>query len=199
MLDRVAEAEGGTPSTQPVFVLQPEVPEEYFEASQTGSQTSEQHPVEEGETLPFLAGWDHDGYDQPEQRSDFDLEQELEHHKLVIGYPMFSPPVVDAALPASDVSDDTPLEPRWRPRKKGSKHLTASYELKLADSSDLYDPSLQHYEWRDALDIKEDIRKVNDGIPQWKGEYRIVDRLGEGEIFACSFQSASTAESRPSP
>ena len=47
-------------------------------------------------------------------------------------------------------------------------------------SSDLYDEHMQIRTFDDRLDVKADIRKINEGIEGLKQSYRIVDRLGEG-------------------
>jgi hypothetical protein len=49
-------------------------------------------------------------------------------------------------------------------------------------SSDLYDEHMQVRPFDERLDVKADIRKVNEAIEGLKGSYRIVDRLGEGQF-----------------
>jgi hypothetical protein len=177
MLDRVAEANGGTPSTQPVFFPQPEIPDEYFTRSDAGSSMPEQG-----------GGWDR--VDDDEQPTDFDLQQELVDHGLAA---VFRPESPQSDMPPSPHSDDSEKyrarelpRPKWFPRRRASRRMSAGDQIKYMDSSDLYEENMQHYEWPEAIDVKEDIRKVNHGIPYWKGEYRIVDRLGEGENWHVS-------------
>lgn len=47
-------------------------------------------------------------------------------------------------------------------------------------SSDLYDEHMQVRTFDERLDVKADIRKINEAIEGMKQSYRIVDRLGEG-------------------
>jgi hypothetical protein len=50
----------------------------------------------------------------------------------------------------------------------------------MVPSSDLYDEHMQVRLFDDRLDVKADIRKINEGIAGLQDSYRIVDRLGEG-------------------
>ena len=54
-------------------------------------------------------------------------------------------------------------------------------------SSDLYDEHMQIRTFDDRLDVKADIRKINEVIEGLKQSYRIVDRLGEGMSPRLSF------------
>lgn len=49
-------------------------------------------------------------------------------------------------------------------------------------SSDLYDEHMQVRTFDERLDVKADIRKINEAIEGMKQSYRIVDRLGEGRF-----------------
>ena len=48
-------------------------------------------------------------------------------------------------------------------------------------SSDLYDEHMQVRTFDERLDVKADIRKINEAIDGMRQSYRIVDRLGEGD------------------
>ncbi|KAH8083700.1 kinase-like domain-containing protein [Filobasidium floriforme] len=52
--------------------------------------------------------------------------------------------------------------------------------LRGIPSSDLYDEHMQVRTFDERLDVKADIRKINEAIEGMKQSYRIVDRLGEG-------------------
>jgi hypothetical protein len=58
---------------------------------------------------------------------------------------------------------------------------TPGHLIRGMPSSDLYDEHMQVRTFDDRLDVKADIRKINEGIEGLKQSYRIVDRLGEGE------------------
>ena len=52
--------------------------------------------------------------------------------------------------------------------------------LRGMPSSDLYDEHMQVRTFDERLDVKADIRNINEAIEGMKQSYRIVDRLGEG-------------------
>lgn len=53
--------------------------------------------------------------------------------------------------------------------------------LEAIPSSELYEKHMQVRTFDERLDVKADIRRVNESVGDLKGQYKIVDRLGEGK------------------
>lgn len=119
----------------------------------------------------------------------------------------FSPPAPRSNDSEAGLTPDELLEKQWRDRLEP---ITTMYDLTVlpkaethepnwqpptlpsgAASEDLYDEAIVDTDWAHTLDVVEDIRKVNDGIKGWEREYRIVDRLGEGEAASVAREVCS--------
>jgi hypothetical protein len=189
----VTRETGGTPSTLPVFV--PRQPSERGDDDDDDDDDDDRQeecttdPMQQVDTnqsnsyfLHEQEMWEQEragmidmGQDEEDDEPHYDFYRDIEEEGFT---------VVDKRTVSYDASlrDDGTAGSRWHPpRRESCEDALAGELIECLDSSDLYDENMTNYEFNDALVVKEDIRKVNDGIPLWKGEYRIVDRLGEGK------------------
>lgn len=197
MLERATQQTGGTPSTLPMF--KPQRPTEEDEGQneynaepdlQTDSNNQISHYLHEQEmwaqersgiALEEQNVEGHANNDEPY----FDFYHELEEEGLA---------VVDKAnaFREARAPQNGTAGTRWHPPDRETcMDMHGGEQIECFESSDLYDENMINYDYEEALGVKEDIRKVNDGIPLWRGEYRIVDRLGEG-TFSSVYKAIDT-------